>query len=276
MFNVQELERKWIRYKLKSYAFPIVILLVITFLIVSGSVFLYRDINPLEHNSSTTKQEQNSTQIIAKQKVSEVNVTQNNETNDDKLILHPSLGFVDNVSNSMTAYYDNNTPQEKIIDKEKTKEKVIPKIQNTPVVNHKPQETQQVEKITPVAIPKVDSTVNTNSLHKQKKVDIQMHSADDDLQDVVQRFKKTNSATLGLFLAKRYYDLQDYNQAYNYALLTNQINSKLDMSWIIFAKSLVKLGKKEMAVNTLKTYIKNSNSPQASTLLDEIEMGRFK
>ena len=119
----------------------------------------------------------------------------------------------------------------------------------------------------------------TNSLPKDiknKKIQIEVHNVDDDLQDVIQRFKKTNNPTLGLFLAKRYYDMQKYNLSYNYALLTNQIDSKIDMSWIIFTKSLVKLGQKDMAVNTLKLYIKNSNSKQAATLLDEIESGRFK
>ena len=70
--------------------------------------------------------------------------------------------------------------------------------------------------------------------------------------------------------------MKQYNLAYNYALLTNQIDSKIDMSWIIFTKSLVKLGQKDKAVNTLQTYIKDSNSKQAATLLEEIESGRFK
>ena len=103
-----------------------------------------------------------------------------------------------------------------------------------------------------------------------------MDNVDEDMQDVIQRFKKTNNPTLGLFLAKKYYDMKQYDLAYNYALLTNQLDSKVDMSWIIFSKSLVKLGQKDKAISTLKSYINNSHSKQAISLLDEIETGRFK
>ena len=50
----------------------------------------------------------------------------------------------------------------------------------------------------------------------------------------------------------------------------------MDESWIIFAKSLVKLGKTEQAKKTLQAYIGESNSDSARSLLDSIERGSFK
>ena len=107
-------------------------------------------------------------------------------------------------------------------------------------------------------------------------IEIEKHSVDEDLSDVITRFKKTNNPVLSLFLAKKYYSMKNYDQAYNYALVTNQLDNKIDMSWIIFSKSLVKLGQKDMAISTLKTYINNSRSPNAAALLEEIQEGRFQ
>ncbi|MGD9719509.1 MAG: hypothetical protein AB7U24_09720, partial [Sulfurimonadaceae bacterium] len=70
--------------------------------------------------------------------------------------------------------------------------------------------------------------------------------------------------------------LGDYHKSYNYALITNELNNNIEASWIIFAKSLVKLNEKEMALKTLRQYIEHSGSNQAKLLLDEIRNGKFK
>jgi hypothetical protein len=44
----------------------------------------------------------------------------------------------------------------------------------------------------------------------------------------------------------------------------------MDDSWLIFAKSLVKLGKEEQAKKTLQLYISNSNSQNAKNYLDSL------
>jgi tetratricopeptide (TPR) repeat protein len=85
-----------------------------------------------------------------------------------------------------------------------------------------------------------------------------------------------NNPALSLFVAKKYYELGDYAQAYNYALITNQINRDIEASWIIFTKSLVKLNKRDQAIQTLKDYIESSSSNTARILLEEIQSGKFK
>ncbi|MFZ2889639.1 tetratricopeptide repeat protein, partial [Sulfuricurvum sp.] len=96
------------------------------------------------------------------------------------------------------------------------------------------------------------------------------------INDLQQRFKETSNANLGLFIARYYYDRGEYSEAYNYALKTNSINNKVDESWIIFSKSLVKLGRVDQAKKTLQLYISQSNSEAAHNLLDSIEKGNFK
>ena len=97
-----------------------------------------------------------------------------------------------------------------------------------------------------------------------------------DINDLQRRFKETSNANLGLFIARYYYDHGNYDEAYNYALKTNNLNNRIDESWILFSKSLVKLGRTDQAKKTLQLYISQSNSEAARALLDTIERGNFK
>lgn len=97
-----------------------------------------------------------------------------------------------------------------------------------------------------------------------------------DINELQTRFKETSNANLGLFIARYYYDHGNYSEAYNYALKTNTLNNRLDESWLIFAKSLVKMGKNDQAKRTLQVYISQSGSDSAKELLGAIEKGSFK
>ena len=99
---------------------------------------------------------------------------------------------------------------------------------------------------------------------------------ENDLKDVIRRFKKNKNPALSLFIAKRYYELKKYQKSYNYALMTNEINKEIEESWIIFSKSLVKLGQHELAIITLKAYLKTNKSSQAEILLTKIDAGTFR
>ena len=109
-----------------------------------------------------------------------------------------------------------------------------------------------------------------------QKINIQRKETKDDIKNVIARFQKSNNPALSLFIAKKYYEIFNYKQAYNYALITNQINAQIEDSWLIFTKSLVKLGKKKMAMKTLEEYIQNSHSNNAQLLLNEIKSGKFR
>ncbi len=116
-----------------------------------------------------------------------------------------------------------------------------------------------------------------NNRHTKPKIKIEIKkTTEKEIEDIIKRFKKTNNPVLSLFIAKKYYELGNYHKSYNYALITNQIDSTIEDSWIIFAKSLVKLGQKERAVKTLEAYIKTSSSNKAKILLDNIKLGKFK
>ncbi|MDP3291074.1 MAG: CDC27 family protein [Sulfuricurvum sp.] len=113
-------------------------------------------------------------------------------------------------------------------------------------------------------------------LSGDKSLSLNRNESKLDIESVERRFKETSNPNLGLFIARYHYDHGNYSEAYNFSLKTNSMNSKIDESWIIFAKSLVKLGRVEQAKKTLHLYISESNSESARSLLDSIEQGTFK
>jgi tetratricopeptide (TPR) repeat protein len=118
---------------------------------------------------------------------------------------------------------------------------------------------------------------NTQRTNQEKShIIIERKETKNDINEIIKRFKKNHNPALSLFIAKKYYELGDYHKAYNYALITNQINEDIEDSWIIFAKSLVKMKKKNTAVKTLREYIRYSHSSSAEILLNEILSGKFR
>ncbi len=203
-----------------------------------------------------------------------VAVPQTEEKSEEKVVLSPSLNFINNIKSQ--------TPPPKEVKKSipethKKQEEVVPVvIQEVKKVAVSPQKKQEVVVPAPPTI--VEERLETVSKSDNKNsIDIKRKNNDeDDIKDVIKRFNVNHNPALSLFVAKRYYQLGEYEKAYNYALTTNEINNNMEESWIIFSKSLVKINKKDMAVETLKKYIAHSQSSQAKQLLDEIQSGKFK
>ncbi len=92
-------------------------------------------------------------------------------------------------------------------------------------------------------------------------------------KDVAKRFTQSHDTDDSLFLAKSYYRKGNYKKSEYWALQTNKVNSNIEESWLIFAKSKVKSGHKNEAMRILADYIKRSNSTQAKSLLYKIKKG---
>ncbi len=92
-------------------------------------------------------------------------------------------------------------------------------------------------------------------------------------KDVAKRFKQTHDTDDSLFLARSYYRKGNYKKAEYWALQTNKVNGNIEESWLIFAKSKVKLGRKNEAIHILTKYIKKSNSVEAQSILKKIKEG---
>ena len=198
--------------------------------------------------------------------------------------LTPSMHFMhDFESDVMDYYFEDVTPTEKqapvkplpqpepMPTPQGTPKSALPSI--TPQSNVPPAEevvlNAPVSKTARPAAPAVREENEPREMLIQRDDDMK------DIQDVIARFKKNKNPALSLFVAKRYYKIGNYQQAYNYALITNELDNNIEDSWLIFAKSLYKLDQKDMAIKTLKAYIQESSSVKAKITLDQMERGTF-
>ncbi len=247
MHNIYNLEKKWLRYKIKSYlphigaAITSILLLVYVLKTIDVPEVTNEQKVAIKENKKQVPIQDTSSQvkqILVQNKLSPKDIT------NDTLILNPSLDFIKNLrTNSITTYEPKTNNNVEVVNQE---------------LIHQEQKTEV----------KIEEKIALFSIVKQKTTD--------DIAHVIKRFQKSNDPALSLFLAKKYYKLKDYHKAYNYALITNEINKDIDESWILFSKSLVKLNKKEKAIEILRKYIKQSNSLNAKVLLDNIRSGKFK
>lgn len=275
MLNINELESRWKRYKIKSYIPHFVILISSLIILTISLIFLTPKEKQLEQESlvqeiqipkviATKPQEKNSTeQVIQKQEVKEAYVEavqpttpKNIQTpsSNKKITLTPSLDFMKSINRDSLPYYTQ-------VENDATSQAQDEKLRED-------QEESQSDETK-------ESKVQIQN-KEPETINIKKGTTQDDIQHVLKRFQKNNNPALSLFIAQKYYDLGDYHNSYNYALITNEINNNIEESWIIFTKSLIKLGQKEMAVKTLKQYLEYSNSSKAGRLLEEILSGKFQ
>ena len=254
MINIIELEDRWLKYKIKSFI-PHAIILVSIFLI---SISLY-NFFIIQNNTEPVSVKITVPQQI--QKNLEPHTFQEKVVPSKPIVraqlqqpvkLTPSLDFMKKMQNSQQPQYRT--------------EKVIVPIKTTKLI---PKKNLVIEEESEILKPVLNSL-------KITKINIKRKNSQNDIFEIITRFKKNNNPALSLFVAKKYYEMQNYKQAYNYALITNSINRNIESSWLIFSKSLVKLNKKEKAIRTLKKYISQSHSNSAKILLDEILSGEFQ
>ncbi|RKY53464.1 MAG: hypothetical protein DRP93_06530 [Candidatus Neomarinimicrobiota bacterium] len=272
MLNIHDLERRWLRYKIKSYiplfigSLTAIIALVLVLIYLPFSkeetpvkpkeeVAIVETVTVIETPTETIVKEEiiETVDINVPQNTTEKNIITNTaaevippKVEQNTLVLKPSLHFMDNIENTIPTYIDEE------------------------YVSELPTEVNMKTKTETVSEPKVIQAPRKSGLTIKTK------SSKDDLKDVIRRFKQNKNPALSLFIAKRYYADGKYQRSYNYALMTNEIDKHIDESWIIFAKSLVKLGQHELASNTLKTYLKTTKSSAAKVLLRKIDAGTFR
>jgi tetratricopeptide (TPR) repeat protein len=90
------------------------------------------------------------------------------------------------------------------------------------------------------------------------------------LEGVIERFKKEKDPYDSLFLASTYYLNGEYAKAHDWAVETNKI-ANINESWMMLAKAKYKLGKKEEALELLKSFLKTQDSKEAEVLMKKIQ-----
>lgn len=124
--------------------------------------------------------------------------------------------------------------------------------------------------------------------HKRKYIDIEVTDRETvksqkslkpkkhrSIQSAEKHFAQSGSYYDALYLARSYYKKGQYRKAQKWALITNDLNSHVEESWLIFAKSKAKLGQKREAMEILAVYSRKTNSGKAQKLLNQMRQGKF-
>ena len=275
MLNVIELENRWRKYKVKSFIPYISILFIMIFVFILIVLFIQPQKSKELHNIKVVKKDEikvvkKPTVHIQKKDLKLIVATQEEKKQDvkskqnlKKIVLSPSLNFISDIQFSSN-YQTDKKKEVKKYSQTTVKSNEIKVIEKKLKTKQKTLVTKEIKK--PVVLA---TKVHATSIIKRE-------TTKKDINDVLKRFQKNNNPALSLFVAKKYYELGDYRQAYNYALITNGISDTIETSWIIFAKSLVKLNKKDEAIKTLEKYVSHTHSDKARRLLENIISGKFR
>ena len=270
MLNTRDLEERWLKYKIKSYIPHATIALSSIVIIIVVSTFL----NPNKEEKTITLLPE----IKVEKKVAHVKVVVKaiEETPPVKEIIQVKKTIVEEVPKTIAVISQGSSPKSNE-DSFKLSPSLdfMKKMQHSSLPYYQEEPTSQI--VEEVQELDIEENIQTAVVEeKEKNINIKRRDTSDDIRHIIKRFKKNNNPALSLFIAKKYYELGEYHKAYNYALITNEIDRDIDASWIVFTKSLVKLNQKDMAIKTLKEYIENSHSSSAKILLDEIISGKFR
>lgn len=255
MLDIDALERRWLKYKLKTYLPYLIGATLATVAIAGTAIWLSTDTVSTDKGAPPPKRA-----IAAISPSSEHNAAA--PIPEASTVLEPSMDFVQSFQNA-------SMPPEPT-------SKALPKTPKTSVQVSSPPPPPKMLNMPESAAPAPAAMLPPPSKGAERSLTINRNESKLDIEELQRRFKETSNANLGLFIARYYYDHGNYSEAYNYALKTNALNSKIDESWILFAKSLIKLGKTDQAKKTLQLYISQSNSESAKELLNSIEKGTGK
>jgi hypothetical protein len=236
VLDIPLLERRWLKYKLKRYL-PYAVFAITIFIIPISIIVLIQHRAPSIQQSVKEKKT-----LIA-------------PTNEVPMILEPSMQFVQSLPSTVPDVLSSNPSNvltKAVIPQKSILPATIPQIKvSTPS--------------TPIAPP----VVHQSSLKKASSINRDTEVFN--IHEIEERFQNNSNPHLGVYIARYHYDHGNYNESYNYALKTNSINNTMEESWLIFAKSMVKLGKIDEAKKTLQLYISQSNSDSARSLLASLE-----
>jgi len=164
----------------------------------------------------------------------------------------------------------------KITDENKTTKKIKKEIKKAekiePIINLNLSEIKS-NSLTPKTKHTTDEKI------KNKKTDITIKNKIDinNTKPAKNKIKKTNtlkttklpSFDTCIALSKKYYEEGNYKEALKWAKNANLLDRKKAISWIMSAKALYNLGKKEKALKILKIYYNYNKDKKIKELIDK-------
>lgn len=112
--------------------------------------------------------------------------------------------------------------------------------------------------------------MNESNSETKPKFEIESMPLNDTLESLQMKFNQTNKPIYAILIAKIFYKNRDYNNSSKWALIANNIDDTNQDSWIVFAKSIYKLGQKERAIGVLATFNKTRSIPKISSIIEQM------
>ena len=109
-----------------------------------------------------------------------------------------------------------------------------------------------------------------NKLKRETKKE-EVEKKDQVKEAIVIKSKNLPSYDVCIKLAKEYYEKGDYKQALKWAKNANIQNNKNASSWIITAKTLYKMGKKDEAIKLLEIYYSYTKNEKIKNLIKNMK-----
>lgn len=242
MYDLNDLEKKWIIYKKQKY--KKIGSLGVAFLAVALVSF---GLGYLIFGSKNTAQTANTAPVSEQN-----NTLKQAEINQTALPGQPMQ--------SIPAYqYQPLQKEVVIISPEEKKEEFKsfqPTEQNQNTAQTSSQQPQQrTVQIKPNVAPKI--TIETKSAGP--------------IEVLASRYSKNPDAATAISLSEIFYKQGNYQKSLKWAMNANAIDPKAEKSWIMFAKSSYKLGRKQDALNALENFSKTSSSEAVKTTISQIK-----
>ena len=121
-----------------------------------------------------------------------------------------------------------------------------------------------------------DDIKKSHSKNPRESKKIDFGSSNSNYMPIMKRkFEQNKNPREAILIAKAYYKAGNYIESEKWALTANNLDKKNQESWLLFAKSKAKLGKRKEALKILVSYFKETKSSEAKDLIEKIKDRSF-
>ena len=275
MINVKELEKRWLKYKTKSFMILLFMVTIIGSLIYGGYYILYK----LDFGK---KREHKKAVLSAVKVADDKNIsiaTTATPTATPTPTPTPIATATNQPIEKSTKDIIQLAPNIPLVDID-NREIKIKKKESKHIVQHKKKRlVKRIKRYRPKIKaklkpkehikPKKVAVHKKKIEHKRKKIDFKV-TTNNYMTIMKEKFNKNRNPRDALLIAKAYYRAGNYKESEIWALKANSLNKNSEESWLLFAKSKDALGEREEALKILIAYYNKTKSPNAKLLIEKI------
>ncbi len=245
MYEIEELEAQWRRFRRKRYMRRG--LIVLSILLLLGI--------PMVYVSYKERKKETASSVV--DTGNKKNIVNSIKKTPSEL---PSIKAANKVPLSVAKPLQTEVP---------SMQKQSPtKVPSETSVSQKPKMT--ISFVEPTSSEKASTSIKRGSMQMQT-VNVANASV---IRKLEKRFPLSRDYDDAMYLAKYYYGKHNYRKAEYWAMQANTVDSSQAESWMIFAKSKAKQGHRKEALKILQAYYDRYGNMEVKLLIDRMRKGR--